>query len=369
MELAFEKDELLYALQIVQGVASGRNTLPILSNVLIRAEGGNIELAATDLEVGIKLKVVGTIREEGSITVSAKKLTDIVRELPNKTIEFVTTANDRVELTCGDGVYKIVGLSDEEFPELPSADGEGITIDGETLRSVIYKTEFAAARDEVRYVLNGLYFNLLEDKTEVVGTDRNHLALAHCAPFKTAEDMGGFIIPLKAVKEITRTFADSPEIKILPTKNQLLFSDDNATLTTRLVDGEYLPYQKVKEQSSEGRAVVSKESILRATRRVGLLSNPKNFMICLEIDTEQIRISAQTPELGEAFETVPVESCTGSVRIGLDAQLLSEIFGHIETESLILEFSDEFSFFTVKPVGDDGHICFIAPMHLGTANQ
>jgi DNA polymerase-3 subunit beta len=218
-------------------------------------------------------------------------------------------------------------------------------------------------------VLNGLYFNLLEDKTEVVGTDRNHLALAHCAPFKTAEDMGGFIIPLKAVKEITRTFADSPEIKILPTKNQLLFSDDNATLTTRLVDGEYLPYQKVKEQSSEGRAVVSKESILRATRRVGLLSNPKNFMICLEIDTEQIRISAQTPELGEAFETVPVESCTGSVRIGLDAQLLSEIFGHIETESLILEFSDEFSFFTVKPVGDDGHICFIAPMHLGTANQ
>lgn len=370
MELAFEKDELLYALQIVQGVASGRNTLPILSNVLIRAENGNIECAATDLEVGIRIKVVGTIKEEGAITVSAKKLADIVRELPSdKTINMVTTENDRVELTCGDGVYKIIGLPDEDFPQLPSAEGEGITIDGQTLISVIHKTEFAASREEFRYHLNGLYFNLLEDKTEVVATDAlRHLALTHCPPFnKTSEDVNNFIVPLKAVKEIERTFTDSATVKILLLKNQILFADDNATLTTRLVEGEYPPYQSVIPETT-GRAVIPKEPILHAARRVALLSNPKNFMICLEIDTELVRLSTQTPELGEALETLAVESATGNVRFGVDARVLIDVLAHIETESLIFEFEGEFTQFIVKPVGDDTHICVVMPMRLDGAS-
>ncbi len=369
MELAFEKDEFLYALQMVQGVAGGRNTLPILSNVLIRAQDGNIECAATDLEIGIRIKVVGIIKEEGSITVSAKKIADIVRELPDKTIELVTTANHRVELTCGDGVYKIIGLSDEDFPELPTADREGVAIGGETLCSVIYKTEFAASTEDIRYTMNGLYFNLLEDKTEVVATDGSkQLALAHCAPLKTSEDVDGFIIPLKAVKEIARIFADSPEVKISLLKNQLLLSDDNTAFTTRLVEGDYAPYQKLFRDSSEGRTVVTKETILRATRRVALLSDPKNFLICLEIDAEGIRVSAKTPELGEAYETLPVESGTGEVRIGLDARVLTDVLTHIETESLIFEFAGEIIPLIVKPVGDDTHLCFIMPMRLEPAS-
>ena len=365
MELVFEKDELLHSLQLVQGVASGRNTLPILSNVLIRAEEGNIEFSATDLEVGIKIKVVGTIREDGAITVSAKKLADIVKELPNKPIEVVTTANDRVELTCGDGVYKIIGLSDEDFPQLPSVDGAAITIAGETLGAVIQKTEFAASRDEVRYFLNGLYFNLLEDKTEVVATDgTKQLALVHCAPLETSEEVSGFIVPLKAVKEIERIFADSAEVKISLTENQLLLANDNTTLTTRLVEGEYPKYQEVIPKSSEGRIVVSKDAILRATRRVSLLSNPNNFLTCLEMDTEQIRISAKSPELGEALETLSVESGTGSVRLGVDARVLIEVLSSIETESLILEFAGEFTQFAIKPMGDEEHLCVIMPMRL-----
>jgi len=364
MELAFEKDELLYTLQTVQGVASGRNTLPILSNVLIRAQDGNIELAATDLGVGIRVKVVGTIKEEGAVTVPAKKLTDIVRELPeNKTINMVTTANDRMELTCGDGVYKIVGLSDEEFPELPSADKDGITIDGETLRSVIHKTAFAASTEEVRYLVNSLYFNLFDDRTEVVGADVPMLAIAKFEPLKVFKDVTGFIVPLKAVKEIERIFVNSSEVKISHLNNQIIFSDDNSTLMARLVEGDYLKYQAIIPESSKGRAVVSKEAILRATRRVALLSDPKFFSISIEIDPEQIRISAKTPELGEAHETLPVESGTGSAQINLDARVITDVFAHIETESLILEFSGEFTPFVVKPVGDDGHICIIMSLH------
>ena len=369
MELTFERDDLLYALQVLQGVASGRNTLPILSNVLIRAEGDTIECIATDLEIGIKMKVEGGITEEGSITVSAKKLGDIVKELPSdKSVNLATTANDRVEITCGDGVYKIIGMSDEEFPQLPSVEGNAVSIGGETLRDVLQKTEFAASTEEVRYFLNGLYFNFLEDRTEIVATDGKRLALAHCEPLNSPSEAKGFIVPLKAVREIDRTFAESGEVDISVFENQILFTDGNATLTTRLVDGEYPNYQKIIPESSEGRTVVSKEQILRATRRVAVLSNPKNYSISLEIDTEQVRVSAKTPELGEAHETLPVESGTGTVRIGFDARLLVEALAHIDTESLSIEFSGELNPVLIKPVGTEDYISLIMPMRLEPAS-
>ena len=369
MELIFERDDLLDSLQILQGVASRRTTLPILSNVLINATGGTIECMATDLEVGIRMKVEGTITEEGAITVSAKKLVDIVKELPaDKPVHLATTANDRVEITCGDGVYKIIGLPDEEFPQLPSVEGEALKIGGETLRNVLQKTEFAASTEEVRYFLNGLYFNFLEQGTEVVATDGKRLALARCEPLIAPGEANGFIVPLKAVREIARTFADAGEISISVFENQILFTDGNATLTTRLVEGDYPKYEKIIPESTEGRAVVSKEGILSATRRVSLLSNPKNYSICLEIDSEQVQVSAKTPELGEAHETLPVESSTGSARIGFDARLLIEALSHIETESLSLEFSGELNPVLVRPVGDDNYVSLIMPMRLDPAS-
>ena len=369
MELTFdEKYDLLHALQVLQGVASGRNVLPILSNVLIQAADGNIECVATDLEVGIKIKVEGVIQEDGAITVSAKKLADIVKELPEgKTIQFVTTANDRVELTCGDGVYKIIGLPDEEFPQLPSIDGHSLTIDGETLRAVLRRTEFAAAATEdVRYYLNGLYFNFLEDKTEVVATDMTRLALAQCEPFETPENVEGFIVPLKAIKEIERTFAESDTVRISILENQVLLADDNATLTTRLVEGDYPKYQEVIPEAPDGTAITSKEQLLQASRRVALLSNPKSYAICVEIGTDQVQVSVNTPELGEAYETLPVESATGQIRFGIDARLLIETLAHIDTESVAIEFTTEVKPIFFKPVGEEGHLCLVVPMRLAS---
>ena len=365
MELTFEKDDLLQALQVLQGVASGRTTLPILSNVLIQATDGKIECIATDLEVGIKIKVEGAIQEDGGITVSAKKLADIVKELPeNKTIHLTTTANDRVEITCGDGVYKIIGLPDEEFPQLPSVDGDSLTINGEMLRSILHKTEFAAATEDVRYFLNGLYFNFLPDGMEVVATDMRWLALVRCEPIMSSENVKGFIVPLKAVKEIARTFVESNEVQVSIFENQILFADENATLTTRLVEGDYPPYQKIIPDSTEGRVVVSKEQMLHAARRVALLSNPKNYAIALEINTEQVQISAKTPELGEAYEPVPVEAGTGRIRMGIDARLLIGTLGHIETESIAIEFRSEVEPIVFKPIGEENHTCLVMPMRL-----
>ena len=366
MKLTFERDELLYPLQMLRGVASGQDTSPIPSNVLIHAEGNTIECMATDMEIGIRMKVEGTVREEGTITVSAQKLEDIVKALPaEKPIDFATTTNGRVEITGEEDVYKIVELADEEFLQLSSVDEEAFAIDGEILRSVLHKTEFAAPTEKARQTcLNGLYFNFFEDRTEVVGCDSKQLAIAHCAPFKLSGGSDGFIVPLRAIKEIERNFANSSEVRISRVENQILFADEYATLTALLVDAEYPKYEKLIPESPDVRTVVPKESILRAARKVSLVSDPKTFKIRLEIDEQQIRVSAETPKTDEAYETLAVESSTGSIRIGLDARLLIETLTHIRTESLALEFTGALEPVIVKPIGEEGHICLIMPMLL-----
>ncbi len=365
MKLTFERDDLLSSLQMLQGVASDQDTVPILSNVLIHAEGNLIECMATDMEIGIKLKVEGTVREEGTIVVSSKKLGDIVKEWSvGKPIYLSTTADDQVEIIGGNGVSKTVKLSTEEFPQLPSIDEEAFAIDGETLRRVLRKTKFAVPTEKARHSLKGLYFNLLKDRTEVVATDGAKLALAYCESIKLAESSDGFIVPLKAVKEIGRTFANSSEVRISRVENQILFADEHATLTTKLINGEYPPYEIIVANSPERRAVVQREPILSVIRRLSLLSNPKCPSVYLEIDEQQIRISPKLSAQDEECETLAVESSTGKVHIRISSQFLIDALEHIETESFALEFSSTMRPIVVKPIGEVGHICIIMPMRL-----
>ena len=365
MKLTLEREEFLYSLQVLQSVASGQDTSPILSNVLIHAEGSTIECMATDMEIGVRIKVEGTIKEEGTIAVSAKELEAIVKAWPaEKPIGVATITDDQVEITSGDSVRKIVGFPDKEFPQLPSVGAGAFAIDGETLRSVLHKTEFAASTEKKRRFLNGLYFNLFEDRTEVVATNGIQLALAHCEPLKLSEARDGFIVPLKAVKEIERTFADSAEVRISRFENQVLFADEHATLTARLVDAEYPKYERLIPEFFEGRTVVPRSRILDAIRGVSPLADPKNPTVCLEIDAQHIRISPQTSEPNEAYETLAVESGTGSICIGFDPRLLIEALAHIETEFLSLEFSGALDPIFVKPMGKEGHVCLVMPKSL-----
>ena len=178
MKLTFERDDLLSSLQMLESVATRQDTAPILSNVLIQAEDSTIECMATDSEMGIRMKVDGTIKEAGSILVSAKKLIDTVKAWPaDQPIDLATTKDDHIEITCGDSIRKIVGFPDKAFPEFPLVDTAAFAIDGEVLRSVLHKTTFAAPTEKIRHFLNGVYFNLLEDRTEVVATDMIQLAL------------------------------------------------------------------------------------------------------------------------------------------------------------------------------------------------
>lgn len=367
MNLTFERDDLLYTLQVLQNIADAEDTLPILSNVFIHASGDTIECMATDTEIGIRMKVDGTVREEGKIVVSAQKLADIAKEWqPEKPINLATTSTDSIEISGGNGVNKSVKLSDEEFPHLPTVDEKAYAINGESLRSVLDKTKFAVPTDEetLKRLPNGIYFNLLNDRTEVVATDGLQLALAHCEPFNISEGSDGFIVPLKAAQEIGRTFANSPEIKIARVENQILFADEHVTLTTKLTNYEYPPYSKILQTSCDGKVVVQRKHFIKVVREVALLSNPKCPSVFLEIGQQKIQISPKLSAPDEECESVEVDSCIESIHVRLNARMLTEALEHIETESFVLEFSSPLNPVFVKPSGKEGHFCIIAPMSL-----
>ena len=324
MKLTFQKDGLLMALQSVQGV-TGTSSLPILSNVMIRTVDGGIECVATDLEISISMSIPGDIIEPGAITIKSKRITDIVKELPNnESIQFKTTEKDRVIIECGSGKYDLVGMSADEFPEMQVLEGESLTMSGQNLCDLIFKTEFAAATEEVRYFLNGVFFKLTPEFTDVVATDGKRLALAKCDPMVSDEE-SGIIIPLKTVREVSKIYSESVEVRILVVGNKILFSDGIATLVSRLIEGDYPNYMNIIPESTPGKAIVNRVALLSAIRRVSLLSNPHNFAVALHIGhespSEGVMVYSKAPELGEAREVVSIESASQSEVIGFDARL------------------------------------------------
>lgn len=412
MELIFEKEQLWEAMQVVGNVAASRNTLPILANVLIRAMDDQIQLAATDLEVGVKFVVHGQIVEPGSITVPAKKLVDIVRELPSLgspsvkdsdesvKVKLATLANDRVEIDCENAKFRIVGLADEEFPPLPELGDDFLTLNSDILRRMIQKTVFAVSTEETRHFLNGVYLRVTSDSLTTVATDGKRLAVAKQqfsdspsqalekpeqrgkteadAPVAEKQDFG-VIIPTKAVNNILRTFTDDEDVKIALLENQIVFATQSMTLISRLIDGEYPDYEAVMApaMNNEIKMTANTEHLLSVVRRVSLLANPKTPSIRMESGSSksdgsnapaELSVSASTPELGEAQEQMQVKLEGGSIEIAFNARFVMDVLRNIGSDEILLKFRDSLSPVLATPSEEDEHghdyMCVIMPMRL-----
>src|SRR6187551_1846121 len=241
MNLTIAKEQLLGGLQSVQNVVSSRSTLPILSNVLLRAEGNRLELTATDLDVTISSSVEATVKKAGATTLPVKKLVGIAKELASQEIDLEVDEKSFCSIRAGSSFFKIRGLGPEEFPPLPKfKDDKKITLPQEKIRSMLKKTAFAISTDESRYVLNGIFFSLKEHKLTMVATDGRRLALVDEEVDVPASSQGEFIVPAKAVNELNRLLQDKGEVEIKFSDNQAAFTlkDDkgNATLIiTKLI--------------------------------------------------------------------------------------------------------------------------------------
>ena len=240
MKLKVTKDKFVSALQAVNGAISGRSTLPILSNVLVQADKGKLSLTGTDLDVTIRYGLEAETSKGGATTLPARRLLSIVRELPAEEIVVEVDEKNVASLTCGQSFFKIMGLSEDEFPPLPKFDqAPSYTLNQGAFKEMLKKTSYAASTDETRYILNGTLLSFKGDKLTVVATDGRRLALVEVEMEFPKEREGELILPTKAVNELLHSLGDDGNLKIQTTKNQVAFQFNDVLLISKLIEGTY----------------------------------------------------------------------------------------------------------------------------------
>ena len=372
MKIKIARDELLTGLQRVQGVVEKRNTMPALSNILLETKQDGVELVATDLEIGIRGHYKAEVLEPGSVSVSARKLFEILREMPDSEITFTTQENNWVQIQAGKIQFKIVGLAASEFPALPTVEREGrVAISGSGLAALIRKTLFAVGDNDARYILNGLLITLLSTDKKVtmrlVGTDGHRLAVAESelsqdAVSEIPKEIRA-IIPRKAAQEMRRLLEEEAGEPLLGfTKNLVTFQRSSVFLTSRVMEGTYPNYQQVIPKDNSKKATVERTALEAALRRVAVLSRDKTNAVRITLDSGMLELYTSNPDLGEATEELPVQYRGESLTTGFNARYLLDALAAMESETVHLEMKTALSPCVLRPEGDPGFLCVVMPM-------
>ena len=367
MELVVRKTDLLRELQLFQGIVERKNTIPILANVLLEANGAEVKMLATDLEVGLRSKCPATVTKSGSLTLPAKKLYEIVKALPETDVRIeedkggVKVAADRFD-------SRMQTLPREDFPTLPDPTGVGSTpLPREALRQMISKTQFAITGEDTRYFLNGALFLQRPDSLGLVSTDGHRLAhisvpreVAKGKAAAKGTDPGNdeqrVILPRKTLLELGRLLAEGEgDIAYERGENHLFFTLGDRLLISRMIDGQFPAFERVIPKNNDKRVEFDRDRLTAAVKRVALLSNERSRAVKVQIDKGKVEIASSSPEFGEAKEILMVDYAAAPVTICFNAQYVLDFLGVVETDTVSLEFKDEMSQAVLKPVGAEGY--------------
>jgi DNA polymerase-3 subunit beta len=364
MEVVLNRDAFLKGLQMVQNIVEPRQTLPILANVLLETEGETVRVTATDLEVGARVAVPARIVDKGAITVSARKLAEIVKELPAADLALRVQDNATVSLKCGTAAYKLVGMAPDDFPPVvPAAQAAWIKLEAKTLREMLAATSFAVSHDETRYALNGVLFALAGTDARLVATDGHRLAMASRSVGNVGAAVTG-IVPRKAVTEIMRVLGAGEEVQIALTENQFLLQMPNFVMTARLIEGQFPNFEAVIPKAHPGKLVISRTALVAALRRVAVMAEERNKPVKFVLAPGALRLSASSADLGEAEETLDVDYGGAEVTIGFNSRYVLDAISPIEKDQIVLEFKDGLSPGVIRSVDDEGYCCVIMPMRI-----
>jgi DNA polymerase-3 subunit beta len=373
MKLTVAKAELQRGLGRVQAIVEKRNSMPILANALLsasRGDGSRLEIAATDLEVGIRGLHPASVERDGSLTVSARKLFEVVRELPDEDVQLAGTPNAYLEIHCGRTRFSLAGTAAEEFPTLPQLAPERLgRFQAAVLSTMIERTMYAASTDETRYNLNGVYFEVLEDgsKLRMVATDGHRLALVDRVVGEGARGLAtGVILPRKALAELRRLVdeEDADEVEIGFEGSSALARKGEVTLVMRLIDGEFPNYRQVVPKVSSRRIVLPAELLTQAVRRASLLSIDRSRAIRFELTPGRLAISSSSPDLGEAHEELDADFQGEPLAIGFNARYLLDCLAAFHAKEVELALEDGVSPAVLRPTEDAESMAVIMPMRL-----
>jgi len=359
MEFSVSKSALLNELSMTQGVVERKTTIPILSNLLVEAQGSQLTITATDLELSIRTSCEAKVKKEGAGTIPAKKLLELVRLLPEGEIKVNLLENHWVEIISGRKKYKLVGMAKENFPALPTMPHTLVKIPAALLQSLISKTKFAISMEESRYTLNGGLLILRPDTLAMVATDGHRLALA-----ETDHKLTGMnaelkvLVPKKAMDEVEKLSAaagSDAQFDFAKDESHLFFQVKHRLLISRILTGQFPNYEAVLPRDNNKHVVIERGELTDAVRRVSQLADQRSHAVKLSISGEGVEISASSPEYGEAKESIEKEYQGDPISIGFNSSYMLDFLGAAADGPVSIELKDEQSAGQMRPLADESY--------------
>ena len=343
MKATIERATLLKSLGHVQSVVERRNTIPILSNVLIEAaEDGTIKLMATDLDLQVLETIEAQVDQPGATTISAHTLFDIARKLPEGSQVSLAAAEGKMQVVAGRARFNLQTLPRDDFPVI--AEGELPTkfaLPAATLRQIIDKTRFAISTEETRYYLNGIFFHVADDVLKAAATDGHRLARVTVARPDGAEGMPDVIVPRKCVAELRKLLDEiDGTVEVSLSNTKIRFDLGSAVLTSKLIDGTFPDYSRVIPTGNDKLLKIDPKSFAQGVDRVATIASEKTRAVKMALDRDRITLSVTSPENGTAAEEVPGDYSASGFEIGFNARYLMDILGQIEGDSVEVHLAD-----------------------------
>ncbi len=375
MKATVTQQHLAHGLSVVSRAVSPRSTLPVLANVLVATDEGRLRLSATNLEMGITCWIPAQIQEEGSITVPARTLVDLVGTFPPENVQLtLDTRTQTITLICNSSVHDIKGIDAQDFPPIPVPDlAEGVDLNLVDFREMIQQVAFAASADEARPVLQGVKMEVQESQITLAATDGFRISVRKEMLANPIKQDFSIIIPARAMSELARIAGDSDKnvTMVVPQgRGQVIFHLNDAELVSQLIDGNFPDFRAIIPHNYKTRTTISTPAFLKACKQAEIIAREGNNVIKLNVIPEEngtgrVEISALTEETGKSDIQMEANIDGGALLIAFNVRFLREVLDVIKAPSVALETNANNTPGVVRPVGDDNFTHVIMPMHLG----
>jgi DNA polymerase-3 subunit beta len=368
MRFTISREKLQEGLAAVTAAVPAKTTLPVLSNLLVETTERGIRFSATDLDIAVSTEVSADVQTPGAITIPAKKLSEIARELPPSPVKISASGEQRVTIECGRSKFKLLGLPRDEFPTFPTVRfNDSWRVKSGELQKLISHVAFAVSTEESRPILNGVLWELREDRMRMVATNGHRLSKMELPVEASSAPPGDLIVPPKALEQIKRLFPAEEELEIARGENHLGFRSPFTSVFTRLVEGPYPNYEQVIPKDNDRFCLCDKAALTSALKRMSVIASDQTHRIKMSFNTGMLKFSVTTPDLGEASDELPVNYNGDQLDIGFNATYLLEILRYMPTEQVRLTFKAPERAATIEPEGWDDpakYLCLVMPLRL-----